>query len=237
MSAKALFVPGAGDYFTPADDRIAELPKGTRVAAQAVWNAIMSLLQADKTELTITDRMLNQCMWLKGYRDRFIQKGLQAISPNTFNKKTGKCSGGIGLIDRIRRRGRRTIVVVARLRGSETRTAPARKTGSVGNRISRPASAIVAPAEQIAEEIVVAAHIREPEAREGAAYRPTSLTPEDRAIVAQWKSGLAIGNRPDRVEPSTAELERRKAEELNAIAAHKAAAVADTTVAASPADP
>jgi len=111
MSAKALFTPG-GDYFTPVDDRIAELPKGKRHAADLVWKAIVVALPKNgKTERWITDRMLCQITWLLGYSTRFAQKGLNALE-------------GLGLIERKRRRGRRCIIVVARLQASRSTSKP-----------------------------------------------------------------------------------------------------------------
>jgi hypothetical protein len=119
MSAKALFLPGAGDSYTPVNDRIALLPKGKRSIALACWNAIIDELPLGETEVWITDWRLSKSRWLKGYSLRTIQKGLLALSPYAPKDRDGNGGNedGIGLIDRERRKGRRKIIVLSRLRG------------------------------------------------------------------------------------------------------------------------
>jgi hypothetical protein len=108
VSASALFVPtsdeGSGSYYAPVSQRIAELPRGRQHAADQVWKALMELLRRGQTQATVTDRMLRQTRWLRHYSLRFIQKGLQALE-------------SLGLIERRRARGLRTIVILDRLRG------------------------------------------------------------------------------------------------------------------------
>lgn len=114
MSASALFVPSGGEGYTPAIARIATLPKSKRQAALLCWQAIVDFLRKDKPELRITDWMLRSSPWLRGFSLRFVQKGLMALS-----ERTERNPDGLGLIDRIRRRGLRTIVIVARLAGRD----------------------------------------------------------------------------------------------------------------------
>jgi hypothetical protein len=120
MSAAALFIPttdqGAGSYYVPVSVRIAELPRDLRPAADAVWKAIMDFLPRGKTQFTITDRMLRQSRWLRDYSYRFLQKGLWVLEHV------------LGVIERHRAHGRRTIVVLDRLRG-RTRPTPKSKQG------------------------------------------------------------------------------------------------------------
>jgi hypothetical protein len=124
LSAIPLFTPEGGENYTPAIDRIATLPKSKRQAALLVWNAIVGLLPKDRRELHVTDHMLAQSSWLKGFSERFVQKGLHALSV-----PTDKNPDGLGLIDRDRRRGLRKITVVGRLTGKDRAAAKASAQG------------------------------------------------------------------------------------------------------------
>jgi hypothetical protein len=108
MSASALFVPttdqGSGSYYVPVTRRIAELPRDQQHSADLVWKALIELLRRGQSSATITDRLLQQTRWLRDFSLRFIQKGLKALE-------------SIGVIERIRGRGLRTIVILDRLRG------------------------------------------------------------------------------------------------------------------------
>ncbi len=224
MSAKALFTPGSGDYHTPANDRIATLPKNTRVAAQLVWNAVMSLLPMDKTELSITDHMLKQSAWLKGYSYRFVQKGLQALSPNVFNKNTHKWSGGLGLIDRKRRRGLRTIIVIARLRGSDREAARSK----IGNRRERVFDSPRLTSSPVVTRVPIAQDPAEPE----------SLSPEQEEERRRMLDGWRVRTK---VESSLvldqADTDRRKAIALAQLAAIRDGPPPDTGSPEAPSGP
>lgn len=106
MSAAALFTPGAGDFHIPVTVRLKDLPRGERTAAWLVNTAILDFLRKGRTELgeRYTDLVLSQSPWLRGYSLRFIQKGLRILER-------------IGIISRRRAHGRRTIIIVGRLRG------------------------------------------------------------------------------------------------------------------------
>lgn len=108
MSAAALFTPGAGDFHVPVSVRLADIPRGQQLAAWRVYSAILDFLPRGQIELgeRFTDRVLGQSPWLKGYSRRFIQKGLRILT-------------ALGIIRRIPQHGRRIIVVVGRLRGSD----------------------------------------------------------------------------------------------------------------------
>lgn len=108
MSAAALFTPGAGDFHVPVSVRLADLPRGQQLAAWRVYSAILDFLPRGQTELgeRFTDRVLRQSPWLRDYSRRFIQKGLRILTE-------------LGIIRRIPQHGRRIIVVVGRLRGSD----------------------------------------------------------------------------------------------------------------------
>ena len=106
MSARALFLPGAGDFHIPVTVRLADLPRGQKLAAWLVYSAVVNYLRAGNTELgeRYTDRVLQQSPWLRGFSLRFIQKGLRILT-------------NLGLIKRIPSHGRRRIIVTGRLRG------------------------------------------------------------------------------------------------------------------------
>src|SRR5262249_20544016 len=108
MSAAALFTPGAGDFHVPVSVRLADLPRGQQLAAWRVYSAILPFLPRGHTELgeRFTDRILRQSPWLRDYSRRFVQKGLRILTD-------------LGIIRRIPHHGRRIIVVVGRLRGSD----------------------------------------------------------------------------------------------------------------------
>lgn len=108
MSAAALFTPGAGDFHVPVSVRLADLPRGQQLAAWRVYSAILDFLPRGQTELgeRFTDRVLRQSPWLRDYSRRFVQKGLRILSE-------------LGIIRRILQHGRRIIIVVGRLRGSD----------------------------------------------------------------------------------------------------------------------
>lgn len=108
MSAAALFTPGAGDFHVPVSVRLADLPRGQQLAAWRVYSAILDFLPRGHTELgeRFTDRVLRQSPWLRDYSRRFVQKGLRILT-------------NLGIIRRVPQHGRRLIVVVGRLRGSD----------------------------------------------------------------------------------------------------------------------
>ena len=111
---KALFVPARGDSWTPADDKIALLPKGKRSIALAVWNAIVGLLPLGETEVKVTDWRLSKSDWLRGYSLLAVQNGVLPELPNDPESN----ADGIGLIqNRERRNGRRKIIVRAAIKG------------------------------------------------------------------------------------------------------------------------
>ena len=108
MSAAALFLPGDGDFFIPVPIRLASLPKGKKLSAELVYNALIDCLWAGKTETSeaVTDHfLLNNSSWLQGYSVSFVQKGLRTLE-------------ALGIIERHRRHGRRRIVFKVRLRGA-----------------------------------------------------------------------------------------------------------------------
>jgi hypothetical protein len=84
---------------------IAGLPRSERLAADLTWKAIIESLKRGETELKIGDEDLRQNRWLRNYAPRFVQKGLRAIQ-------------SLGLIDRRRRRGVRTITLLPLLDGA-----------------------------------------------------------------------------------------------------------------------
>jgi hypothetical protein len=105
MSAKALFAVN-GDPYICVTQRITDsvLDRSRKQAATAAWEAIVSVLKPGESELGFrwTDRMLAQTARLREYSLRYVQKGLNALHE-------------LDLIDRLRRRGRRRIVVLGRL--------------------------------------------------------------------------------------------------------------------------
>ena len=163
MSAKALFVPARGDSWTPADDKIALLPKGKRSIALAVWNAIVGLLPLGETEVKVTDWRLSKSDWLRGYSLRAVQKGLLALSPNDPESN----ADGIGLIERERRNGRRKIIVRARIAGRDDAPKPKRRT--VNARTLPLSNAVpVKPAAEAPKQVDEIAHPLSPEEEETA---------------------------------------------------------------------
>lgn len=183
MSAKALFTPGSGDYFTPVDDLIALLPRGKKTAGLLVWNAIVENIKLGKAELKpgetepkvevkVTDWILSKSSWLRGYSLRFIQKGLQALSP--FDPDTNP--DGIGLIDRKRRNGRRTIIVLARLRGGSGKKRPQKPVDARTIPIPNDRRSVAASPAQVASSAAAVKKAQE---------TPTGpVTPEEEALVA-----------------------------------------------------
>jgi len=105
MSAAALFTPGEGSFYTPHSEKINALPPTRRVAASEVWHTVLDRLRRGQTQTDerVTDRVLAQ---LLDRSRRFVQKGLKALQD-------------LGLIERRPRHGRRIIIVLERLRGSD----------------------------------------------------------------------------------------------------------------------
>lgn len=153
MSAAALFTAGSGSYFTPQSARLDALPANQRVAASEAWNAILRSLRRGQTETDerVTDRVLAH---LLDRGRRFVQKGLKVLED-------------LGMIRRVRRFGRRSIVVLERFRGRE-------KPQASGKGDARPAAAGVSSTPRCTPEQTAAAH-----ARIAAAARPPEPTPED----------------------------------------------------------
>jgi hypothetical protein len=174
MSAYALFVPATGDFHTPADDRIAELAPSLRVAADAVWKAIVDWLPKDKTEMTITDANLRRSKWLAGYSERFVQKGLHALE---FGWQTKDNPDAPGLIVRKRRRGLRTIIVVARLRGRKSPSSTRPKKMTDGARSQIPNVGVI-PMATSAQQAAAAAAVQ---AAADGPPGPIELSPEEQA--------------------------------------------------------
>lgn len=111
MSAQAFFShQGDGHAYSPTVELIWNLPTGQQAAATAVWSAICLRTRQGSTELRITDSMLLRSPSLRGRSLQFLRKGLKALTD-------------LGMIDRERRRGLRTIFVVGRIKG-RTRPVP-----------------------------------------------------------------------------------------------------------------
>lgn len=105
MSALALFDhSGNGETYSPIPDAIWALPTGEQPSAMAVWSAVCRYLRPGLTELPITDQELSQAPCLEHRSLQFLRKGLLALET-------------AGLIERRRRHGLRTIIVLGRLRG------------------------------------------------------------------------------------------------------------------------
>jgi hypothetical protein len=105
MSARPLFQPG-GQAWSGVPGNWHEIPRGDRLAAWCVWMAILGCLADGELMLgeRWTDRMLLQTPWLRGYKRRFVQKGLKTLEAR-------------GIIARKRQYGRRTITITGRLAG------------------------------------------------------------------------------------------------------------------------
>jgi hypothetical protein len=130
MSAKTLFAPD-GDKYVPTNQRIADsdLPRAEKAAAKAVWEAIVDEWRDGDPELWITDWRLSKNRWLRGFSERYVQKGLLALQK-------------IGLVDRCRRRGRRGIRLLTKLKGSNGRS---RGGGAARGNVQGPAETIPVP--------------------------------------------------------------------------------------------
>jgi hypothetical protein len=103
MSAAAMFAPG-GEGWHGHPHSLARLPKSIYPAASKLWDCLLELLPAGKTELGIevTDAVLSK---LSDYCERSVQEALYTLEHE------------IGWIDRIRTGGRRVISFIKRLAG------------------------------------------------------------------------------------------------------------------------
>lgn len=153
MSAAALFTAGSGSYFTPHSERLDVLTANQRVAASEAWNAVLRSLRRGQTETDerVTDRVLAH---LLDRGQRFVQKGLKVLED-------------LGMIRRVRRFGRRSIVVLERFRGRE-------KPQARGKGDARPPATGAGSTPRCTPEQTAAAH-----ARIAAAARPPEPTPEE----------------------------------------------------------
>ncbi len=145
MSAAALCThDGTGDFFTMVNDRIAGLAPFWRVAAQAAWNAIVGFLEANKTELTISNAVLLTSKWLEGYGLSFLSKGLYALQHL------------LGVIERETRSNRRKISFTARLRGSVREPATATQGAKKESSAHPPAAPqnVSPPGPKVAQELL-----------------------------------------------------------------------------------
>lgn len=128
MSAAAIFATSAtAQTYAPLPAALTDLPPGLQHSADRVWSAICETLRPGSTELYCTDATLSASRWIAARSLRFLRKGLQTLE-------------SLGMIERIRRHGLRTIVVLARLKGRErpSRPAPFRRHAAAGKPLPEP---------------------------------------------------------------------------------------------------
>jgi hypothetical protein len=202
MSTRALFAATTedGSYYTPVSERLADLPKGSRLSGLLCWLAIVQCLGKDKTETSelITDKFLIRNTWLRHYQVRFVQKGLKALQDAK-------------IIDRKRQNGRRIIIVLDRFKPSAKRSSPeykdlsaaaAKFTGKrpTGQPVKKTPAPVAAPAHEEQKDPGVTDH----------------TSPDYIAVVEATKALIASTGKPSGkkvvVAPDDPEFTRIRAE-------------------------
>jgi hypothetical protein len=115
--------------YIPVPEPLWDLPSSTARSANAVWEAIIRYLPPDRPILTCTDAQLATAPSLRNWSLQFVQKGLRTLE-------------ALGIIERKRRYGRRTITVLIRLRTTTaprpSRTAPYKRHAAAGKPLPAP---------------------------------------------------------------------------------------------------